>query len=72
MTKVDVHFDLVRSLADDDVDAIARVHGVYGIYRVQLAQPLMNAVTVEFDASRLTEHDVEAALLRTGIPIVRR
>jgi len=72
MTKVDVHYDLVRPLGDGDVDAIARVHGVYGIHRVLLAQPAMNAVTVEFDASRLTEHDVEAALLRTGIPIARR
>jgi hypothetical protein len=72
MTKIDLHFDLVRPLGDDDVDVIARVHGVYGFQRVKLAMPSMNAITVEYDASRLTEKDVEAALLLAGIPIVRR
>jgi hypothetical protein len=71
MTKVDLHFDLVRPLVDDDADAIARVHGVYGFQRVKLAMPSMNAVTVEYDASRLTVKDVESALVQAGIPIVR-
>lgn len=72
MTKVDLEFQLVRPLTDADLDAIARVHGVYGIQRVRLRQPALDALTVEYDASRMMEDDVERALLRTGIPIQRR
>jgi hypothetical protein len=72
MTKVDIDFDLARPIGDEDLDAIARVHGVYGIHRVKLHQPAMSGVTVEYDASRLSAHDVEAALLRSGIPVARR
>ncbi|MFN7936607.1 MAG: hypothetical protein U0R19_25015 [Bryobacteraceae bacterium] len=72
MTKVDLEFDLVRPLGDADLDALARVHGVYGIQRVRLRQPGLNAISVEYDASRMMEDDVERALLRTGIPIARR
>ena len=72
MTKVDLEYELMRPLDDSDLDAIARVHGVYGIQRVRLRQPGLDAITVEYDASRMMEDDVERALLRTGIPIRRR
>jgi copper chaperone CopZ len=72
MTKVDLEYDLLRPLGDSDLDAIARVHGVYGIHRVKLRQPSLDAITVEYDASRLSEEDVERALLKAGIPIVRQ
>lgn len=71
MTKVQLHYDLTHSLGDDDLTSIARVHSVYGIVRVQLKQPSLDAITVDFDASRLMVGDVEAALVRSGIPIVR-
>lgn len=71
MTKVQVSYDLVRPLGDSDLEAVARAHGVYGIVRVQLKQPAMDSVNVEFDASRLMPNDVESALLRVGIPIKR-
>ncbi|MCC6393839.1 MAG: hypothetical protein IT167_24790 [Bryobacterales bacterium] len=71
MTKVDLQYDLVRPLGDGDLDAIARVHAVYGIHRVVPKQPSLDAVKVEYDASRLSERAVEAALVRCGIPIVR-
>jgi len=72
MTKVDLNFDLSRPMGDDDLDAIARVHGVYGILRVILRQPGLDAVTVQWDASRLSSRDVEAALVRAGIPVLRQ
>ncbi len=72
MTKVELSYDLVRALGDQDYDAIARVHGVFGIHRVSLKQPELNAITVEYDASRMMRTDVEAALVRGGIPIIRR
>ena len=71
MTKIDLQFPLVRPLGDGDLDAIARVHGVYGIQRVKLKMPTLDEVTVEYDASRLSERDVESALVQAGIPIVR-
>jgi hypothetical protein len=70
MTKVQLHYDLLRPLSDGDLDAVARAHGVYGIMRVRIA-PALDKVTVDYDASRLTEDDVEAALARLGIPIRR-
>ena len=71
MTKVDAHFALTRALGDDDLDAIARVHGVYGIQRVILRQPALDSIDVEYDATRMSPNDVGAALLRAGIPISR-
>lgn len=71
MTKVDIHYDLVRPLMDTDAHAVADVHSWYGIFRVRVA-PDMNSVDVEYDASRLTEADVEGVLVRFGIPIQRK
>ncbi|HLJ50191.1 MAG TPA: hypothetical protein VKU01_29460 [Bryobacteraceae bacterium] len=71
MTKVDLHYDLVRPLTDDDAKGIADVHSYYGIARVRVV-PSLNAIAVEYDASRLAEKDVEAVLLRFGIPIQRK
>ena len=71
MTKVEIHYDLVRPIHDSDASAIADVHSWYGIFRVRVA-PDTKAIDVEYDASRLVEKDVEAVLLRFGIPIQRK
>ncbi len=71
MTKLDIHYDLERPLSDADAPRIADVHSWYGIARVRVA-PAMNSVDVEYDASRLSEKDVEGVLLRFGIPIQRK
>jgi hypothetical protein len=68
MTKVTLHYDLTRPLTDDDLTAISDVHSTYGLARVQLA-PTLDKLIVDYDASRLFKSDVEAALLRHGIPI---
>lgn len=70
MTKVELRYRLERPLGDSDLEGAARIHGDYGIHRVQVA-PTLDAVTVEYDASRLSVGDVEAALIRAGIPIRR-
>ena len=70
MTKVQLHYHLLRPLDDDDMDGIARVHSVYGIMRVKV-QPSLDAITVDYDASRLSEKDLEASLVRCGVPIQR-
>jgi hypothetical protein len=56
----------------DDV-LLARIsdaHAFYGIHRIVLA-PAMDALTVEYDATRLKPAEVESALLSGGIPVVR-
>jgi hypothetical protein len=70
MTKVQVHYVLEHPLTDEQAEGVARVHGVYGIARVWVATSL-DKLTVDFDASRLSEKDVEAELVRNGIPVKR-
>jgi hypothetical protein len=68
MTKVTLHYDLTRRLTDADLENIAEVHSTYGMSHVQVARSL-DQITVDYDASRLMKRDVEAVLLRHGIPI---
>ena len=70
MTKVQLHYDLTHPLTDEDAGNIATVHSVYGILQVRVA-PSLDRITVDYDASRLVERDVEAALIRNGVPIRR-
>ena len=71
MTKVQLTYDLVRPLTDDDARNIADVHSWYGMQRVQPASTF-DKILVDYDASRLSERDVEAVLVRFGIPIQRK
>ena len=71
MTKIEIHYDLVRPLTDADGSRIANVHTWYGILRVRITED-RNSVDVEYDASRLTAKDVEEVLVRFGIPIRRQ
>jgi hypothetical protein len=68
MTKVTLHYDLMRPLGDADLPNLSNLHSVYGIVRVRPA-PSMSAITVDYDASRLMKSDVESVLMRHGIPI---
>lgn len=69
MTKVTLHFNLERPLAGEDFDNIVAVHSTYGMARVQ-PSPALDKLTVDYDASRLSKLDVEAELLRHGLPVV--
>lgn len=71
MTKVQLEYDLVRPLEDADASNIANVHSWYGIQHVHLA-PTLDKLSVEYDASRLSEKDVEMVLHRFGLPIQRK
>ena len=70
MTQIELQYDLVRKLQDADADAVANVHGYFGITRVRIA-PSLDKVSVGYDAARLSRNDVENALLRYGVPIKR-
>ena len=71
MTKVQLQYDLTRPLTDHDAAAVADVHSWYGIQRVELA-PSLDRLQVVYDASRLSEKDVESVLQRFGLPIQRK
>jgi hypothetical protein len=68
MTRVQLQFDLLRPLDDVLMDRIARAHGVYGIEHIKVA-PNLQSITVEYDATRMNPSEVEAVLLRAGIPV---
>jgi hypothetical protein len=68
MTKVTLHYDLIRPLEDADLPRLVDLHSVYGIVRVRPAASL-HALTVDYDASRMMKSDVESVLMRYGMPI---
>lgn len=68
MTKVQLVYDLLRPLDDTLLQRIAGIHGVYGMTRVQPGES-PDRLEVEYDASRLTETQVEHNLHRYGIPV---
>jgi hypothetical protein len=70
MTKVELLFKLTRPLDESLMERIADAHSIYGMYRVQVL-PNPDRLRVEYDASRLSVHDVEAALHASGIPAER-
>jgi hypothetical protein len=70
MTKVQIRFRLERPLDDVLLARLSDAHAFYGIHRVSLA-PAMDALTVEYDATRLQPAEVESALLGGGIPVLR-
>jgi len=68
MTKVQIEYDLLRKIGDDDAGAIGNVHGYYGIQKVRIA-PSLDHITVDYDATRLSPADVSSVLVRYGVPI---
>ncbi len=67
MTRVEINFELERPLDDEAARAVDAARGIYGMGRIVLDDPMH--LRVEYDASRLTEADVEAALRRAGIAV---
>jgi hypothetical protein len=68
MTKVQAQFKLARPLDAEAAKRLADTSSLYGILRLYL-DPAQDGLTVEYDATRLKEKDVEAALHRAGVAI---
>jgi hypothetical protein len=68
MTKVQLTFKLTRDLSDQDLEALAHVHAVYGIFAARVLAS-GDELFVEYDASRLSPDDVRGTLEEHGIPI---
>ena len=69
MTKVQTNFKLSRPLADHDLQAIARMHSIYGFLAIRV-QPSGDEIFVEYDFSRLSGKEVRGAMQENGLPIV--
>ena len=70
MTKVQIRFKVQKPLDEVLLARISDAHAFYGINKVTLA-PAMDALIVEYDASRLRPAEVESALAGAGIPVQR-
>ena len=70
MTKVQIRFKLQKPLDEVLLARISDAHALYGIHKVTIA-PSMDALTVEYDATRLKPAEVESALAGAGIPAER-
>ncbi len=68
MTKVQVRFRLQRPLDGVLLARISDAHSIYGIGKIQVDQSL-DALTVDYDATRFRPADVAAALASAGIPV---
>ena len=68
MTKVQLHYQLLRPLDDTLLKRISDAHGIYGFQKIEV-DPSLEKIFVEYDASRLTRVDVEAKLHGAGIPV---
>lgn len=68
MTKVQRTFNLSRSLNDDDLKQVAKVHAVYGVFATRVVNS-GQALYVEYDDSRLSANEVRAMLEEHGLPL---
>ena len=68
MTKIQRIYQLTKPLNDELLGRISAAHGIYGFQRIQIA-PSLDAITVEYDATRFSVESMENALSRAGIPI---
>jgi hypothetical protein len=66
MTKIQAQFKLIEPLNLETSQRLADTSSLYGILRIHL-DAQRNDLTVEYDATRLKEQDVEAALARAGV-----
>jgi len=68
MTKVQLEFKLAKPLDQQMMLRLSDTSSLYGILGVKLS-PAMDRLTVQFDATRLREKDVEAVLARAGVSV---
>jgi hypothetical protein len=68
MTKVQLQFKLGKPLDAQTMSRLSDTSSLYGILGLKPA-PELDALTVEFDATRLREKDVKAVLARAGIQV---
>ena len=69
MTKLQRTYRLTKPLTDELLQRISDAHGIYGFQKIQVVQPEMNKLLVEWDATRFSVAKMERALEGVGLPI---
>ena len=68
MTKVQIRLPLQRPLDEDTLTRLSATNSLYGIQKLRVA-PTLDALEVEYDATRLKAADVVNALSVAGVPV---
>jgi hypothetical protein len=71
MTKIQLPFALAAPLDEKLMNCVGKLFGTYGILRVDAVAGGLSLI-VEYDATRFSPKDVEAALARAGLPLAQR
>jgi hypothetical protein len=71
MTLVEVTYELQSPLRPEQLRALASFANTYGLRRFQVHRHL-NQISLEYDASRLTETEVAHVLRCARIPVERK
>jgi len=69
VTKVQIRLPLQRPLDDDTLKRLSATNSVYGIQKLRVA-PTLDALEVEYDATRLKAADVVNVVSVAGVPVV--
>jgi hypothetical protein len=68
VTKVQIRLPLQRPLDEDTLTRLSGTNSLYGIQKLRVA-PTLDALEVEYDATRLKAADVVNALSVAGVPV---
>ena len=71
MTKIQLPFALAAPLDEKLMNCVEELYGTYGILRIDAGAD-GHSLIVEYDATRFSPKDVEAALARAGLPLAER
>ena len=71
MTFLEITYELQSRLQPDQLRALASFANTYGLRRFRLNDQL-NRLSLEYDASRLKETQVEHVLRQARIPVLKR
>ena len=71
MTRVQMHFRLLKPLDDATMKRLSDESTLYGIQQVKM-DASQDGLMVEYDASRLRPAEVDAVLTRAGIAVERK
>jgi hypothetical protein len=65
-----MNYDILRPLGELECGKLSRLTSVYGVMGIKM-RPDGNAMTVEYDATRLNPDGVDRVLMGAGLPVKR-
>lgn len=68
MTKCERIYEVIQPLDEAALEAVNRLHGMYGIQKLRVS-PALDTLTVGWDAARLTQAQVESMLAQHGLAV---